>query len=282
MSVNFRFVILTLLALALVGLAGLWAFQRFGVYRLDAAPQTPADVGLADAVEIVDFVSEDGQSGRAWVARAAGTSAEGGRPYILSFHGDASSIGGTMAVLAPLIEAGYGVVMMQYRGTQGLPGHPSETGFATDARALYDQLDTLLGETVPAEMRVLHGYSLGAGVGSRLAAARPFAGVILQSAPYRACLYYERRYRIVPFCRLMWRERYDIVDHLRGIEAPVLIVHGVRDEAVPAAEARANYEAAPNPWGLRLLEGGHADLAQHGLNEAIAEFVDAVTVPPPR
>jgi len=173
------------------------------------------------------------------------------------------------------------VAMLQYRGTQGLAGQPSEMGIAADARALYDQFDALVGATVPTGARVLHGYSLGGGVGSRLAASRPFAGVILQSAPERTCRFFERRYRGVPLCRLMWRERYDIVDHVRGIEAPVLIVHGTQDTAVPVAEAEANFAAAPQPWGLRLLDGGHADLAQHGLLEVIAEFTDAVTQPTP-
>jgi fermentation-respiration switch protein FrsA (DUF1100 family) len=77
----------------------------------------------------------------------------------------------------------------------------------------------------------------------------------------------------------MWRERYDIIDHVRGIAAPVLVVHGERDAAVPVAEARANFAAAPVPWGLRLLPGGHGDLARHGLLEVIAEFTAAVTAP---
>jgi uncharacterized protein len=277
MSLNFKIAALALIALALLVFAALWAFQRYGVYTFTAPPQTPADVGLGDVVEVVSFTSGDGQPGRAWVARAAE-----GRPWILSFHGNSASIGGSMAVLTPLIEAGYGVVMMQYRGTQGLPGQPSEMGFAADARALYDQLDALLGEEVPAGARVLHGYSLGAGVGSRLAASRPFAGVILQSAPYRTCLFFERRYRGAPLCRLMWRERYDIVEHIRGIEAPLLVVHGIADAAVPVSEAEANYAAAPNPWGLRILEGGHGDLAEHGLIEVIAEFAEALSAPPPR
>lgn len=270
---SLKIIALGLIALVLVCLLALWAFQRFGVYRFPTAAEVPADVGL-ETVEVVAFTSEDGHPGRAWVAQAAP-----GRPWILSLHGNAASIGRSMAQFAPLIDDGYGMVMMQYRGTQGSPGQPSEVNFAADARALYDQFDTIVGVSVPPEALVLHGYSLGAGVGSRLAASRPFAGVILQSAPHRTCLFFERRYRGAPLCRLMWRERYDVVDHLRGIEAPVLIVHGRADASVPVEEAQANFDAAPTPWGLRLLDGGHADLVRHGLVEAMVEFTDAVTRP---
>ena len=269
-----KLIVIGLLALALLATGALWAFQRYGVHRFPTQPQVPEAVGLP-GVEVLDFTSGDGRPGHVWVARAAE-----GRPWILSFHGNYAGIGGSMAELAPLIEAGYGVAMMQYRGTQGTAGHPSEDGFAADASALYDQFDAILGETVPSEARVLHGYSLGAGVASRLATTRPVAGVVLHAAPTRICLYLERRYRGVPLCRLMWRERYDVIDHLPGIAAPVLVVHGTGDATVPVAEAEENFAALPVPWGLRLLEGGHADLARHGLIEAMTEFVDAVTAAP--
>ena len=45
--------------------------------------------------------------------------------------------------------------------------------------------------------------------------------------------------------------------------------------------ATAELAAAPRPWGLRLLDGGHTDRARHGLIEVIAEFADAVTRPGP-
>ncbi|MEX0348161.1 MAG: alpha/beta hydrolase [Paracoccaceae bacterium] len=271
MSMIIKIAAIALIVLAVVVFLALLAFQNYGVYRFTAGPQTPEDVGL-DGVEVLEFTASDGQPVRAWLARA-----QGDRPYLFNFYGNSAAIGESMAQFTPLIDAGYGVVTMQYRGTQGFAGQPTEMGFAADALALYDRFDQLIGETVPPEKRVLNGFSLGAGVGSRLAANRPFAGVILVSAPYRTCQYFERRYRGAPLCRLMWRERYDIVDHLRGIESPVLIVHGARDASVPVSEAEANYAAAPNPWGLRLLEeGGHANLAKHGLTDITQEFMDAV------
>ena len=262
--------VLAFLALGTVAVAvlGLWAFQRFGIYSF---PETPAPAPPA-GVEVFRVVSEDGQEIPVWVLRP-----EPGQPWLISFYGNAARFERSFTQMQAVQEAGLGLVMMQYRGTQGLPGTPSERDFAADARALYDQLDALVGETVPPEARVLHGFSLGAGVGSRLAANRPFAGVILHAAPDRTCQFYERRYRVLPLCRLMWRERYDIIDHVRGITAPLLVIHGQNDATVPVTEAESNFAAAPNPWGLRVLAGGHANLTDHGLIPEINAFVADVT-----
>lgn len=257
------------LAVLLLAVLALWAFQRFDIYRFTDTPAPSPPPG----VERVTVQAPDGMQIPVWLARSADPEA----PWIFSFYGNAATLEGSFAQISGVTGAGYNLAMMHYRGTQSLPGRPSEMGFAGDALALYDQFDDLVGGEVRSQARILHGFSLGAGVGSRLAATRPFAGVILQSAPYRTCQFFERRYRGVPLCQLMWRERYDIVDHLRGIEAPVLIIHGRGDASVPLSEAEANFAAAPNPWGLRVLDGGHSNLAGHGLVAEITGFVADVT-----
>ena len=86
----------------------------------------------------------------------------------------------------------------------------------------------LILQTTDGEL--LYGFSLGAGVASRLAEERSFSAAIFEAAPYRTCLFYEDRYFGFPLCRLMWSERYDIIDHLRkhlvAQEAGERVAHG--------------------------------------------------------
>ncbi|MBD9374617.1 prolyl oligopeptidase family serine peptidase [Rhizobium sp. ARZ01] len=262
-------VFLAALALAAISTAGgIWAFQTYGVHSFDPTPTVPAKYGLP-SVKVVQFASEDGATIHAWISVPVE-----GNPVILSFYGNQSNIGASMGRIASLIGMGYGVVMMEYRGSGATSGKPSEMNFARDARSLYDQLDALIGYTVPPQQRVLHGFSLGAGVGSRLAANRPFAAVILEAAPLRTCLYYQDRYFGIPFCELMWAERYDVVDHVKGIQAPTLFIHGELDRALPVERARLLYQAAPMPKKyVELAGGGHADLQAHGLFPAIEDFL---------
>ena len=250
---------LALTALLLFG--AIWAFQAYGVYRFTQSTKFPEEFSLSE-VRVVDFTSEDGAPAQAWLATPKPE-----QRIVFSFHGNYAAIGPSLQRLAPLMADGTGIVMLQYRGAGGLPGHPSEENFARDARALYDQLDALAGQTIPPDRRVLHGFSLGVGVGSRLAAERSFAAVVLEASFPRACAYYQRRYRGFPFCTLMWAERYDIIDWIGKIDAPKLFVHGTLDVAVPLLWGRQLFTAASGPktfvelpkGGARRFGGARAD-----------------------
>lgn len=248
---------------------GVWLFQTYGVYRFDQSPQSPEAFDLT-GVRVLSFTSEDGTALQAWLAMPAP-----GKPMLFSFYGNFSSIGPSMRRLAPLMADGTGIVMLHYRGGGGMPGHPSEENFARDARALYDQLDVLAGQTIAQNRRVLHGFSLGSGVGSRLASERPFAAVVLEASFSRVCVYYQRRYGSFPFCALMWAERYDVIDRIGQIYAPKLFVHGTVDVDVPLAWGQQLFAAAPDPKTFAALPGGgHANLTAHGLIEVMKDFLD--------
>ena len=247
---------------------GVWVFQTYGVYRFDPAPQSPEAFGLT-GVKVVGFSSEDGVPVQAWLAVPAP-----GQPILFSFFGNFSAIGPSMQRLAPLMADGTGIIMLHYRSAGGMPGHPSEEAFARDARALYDQLDTLAGQIIPPDRRVLHGYSLGSGVAIRLASERPFAGLVLEAAFPRLCQYFQRRYHGMPLCHLMWAERYDSIERIATIATPMLFIHGAKDGDVPLLWGRRLYDAATGTKRfMELPGGGHADLAQHGLIPALQDFL---------
>jgi uncharacterized protein len=260
---------LTVLILAVTLLLGLlWVFQTFGVYRFDQSPQSPEAFGLGQ-VQVVTFTTEDGAPAQAWLSLPAP-----GKPILFSFYGNFSAIGPSMRRLAPLMADGTGIVMLHYRGGGGMPGQPSEENFARDARALYDQLDVLAGQTIPQNRRVLHGFSLGAGVAVRLASERPVGALVLEASMPRLCLYFQRRYQGFPFCRLMWAERYDSIGRIGTITAPMLFVHGAKDSDAPLIWGRQLYTAATAPKQfVELPEAGHTDLAKHGLIPAMQEFL---------
>lgn len=260
---------------AAVMLAGVWAFQTYGIYRFTRSDASLVAADAADNVRSVQFRSGDGQMIGARLAAPAP-----GQPVIMSFYGNSGDIETSFERLKTLRARGFGIAMMEYRGSGATGGKSSEMNFARDALAFYDQLDELMGRPVPANRRVLHGFSLGAGVGSRLAATRPFEAVVLEASPYRTCLYYQDAFKGFPFCSVMWAERYDIIDHVRAIDAPKLFIHGALDEALPVERARRLFEEAPGPKEyLEIPNGRHADLAKFGLVEAMESFISRTVAP---
>lgn len=269
---SLKIIAITLVGLAILCVVALWAFQRFGVYQFSATPVNAVEIEHTGA-QIASFTSEDGQEVRAWIADGAPE-----QPVIVTFYGNFSSTDRAFARLQPLQDAGYTMVMLQYRSANGAPGAPSEEVFAADARALHDQLDDLLGRPIPPSQRVIHGMSLGAAVAGRLASERPNGAVILEAAPERLCRFWSRRYRGLPLCAVMWRERHDLIDRVSAIDAPLVLIHGDRDAAIPLHEAEALAATAGAP--LIVLEGGgHADLQNYGLFETMETFLSGALTP---
>jgi fermentation-respiration switch protein FrsA (DUF1100 family) len=56
-------------------------------------------------------------------------------------------------------------------------------------------------------------------------------------------------------------DAYPNIRRIAGLRAPVLVIHGDRDEIVPVAHGRALFEAAPGPKRIEIVRGaGHNDL----------------------
>jgi fermentation-respiration switch protein FrsA (DUF1100 family) len=79
------------------------------------------------------------------------------------------------------------------------------------------------------------------------------------------------------FVRSLTKNKLDTVSKLPRVRCPVLVVHGDRDEVIPASQGRRLFEAAPEPKRLIIIEGaGHNDLSIVGGEKYIgtlAEFI---------
>jgi fermentation-respiration switch protein FrsA (DUF1100 family) len=221
-------------------------------------------VGLAAARE-VRVATEDGLDLLAWWVPPAAT-----RPVIVYFHGNGGHIGYRAERLHVLAGAGFGALFLEYRGYGGNPGSPSEEGFYADARAALAFIDR---RGIPPERLVLYGESLGTAVAVRMASERQVAAVVLES-PYTSIEALGRHhYPLLPV-RLLLRDRFDAAARIGAVRAPLLFLHGERDDVVPAAFGRALFAAAPEPKEAWFApSGGHVDLRAHGAFDVVADFL---------
>jgi dipeptidyl aminopeptidase/acylaminoacyl peptidase len=254
----------------MLGLLAVWAFQTYDVYGFKEETVALETVGLEEA-QIVEFTSEDGLAIPVWIYPP-----KPGEPVIVSFHGNFTSAGPAFARFKPLMEQGYGIAVMQYRGAPGTDGISSEVAFAQDARALYDGLDEVMGTQIAPQRRVLHGFSLGTGVAVTLASEREARLLILEASYARLCEYFSKRLRVVPMCALMWRERFDSLARISTIDMPVFFAHGAKDRALPLRMAERLFAEAVEPKSMTVYpQGGHSDLADHGVIEDMETAIEA-------
>jgi uncharacterized protein len=173
-------------------------------------------------------------------------------PAVLVCNGN----GGNRSMRAPLAAAlarmGLHVLLFDYRGYGGNPGHPSEDGLAADARAALDQLVTR-PEVDPARV-VYFGESLGAAVALRLATERPPAALVLRS-PFASLAEVGRlHYPLLPVSLLL-RDRYDSAALADRLATPLLVVAGGRQQSIPNSHSRRLFAAASQPKRLAVLNG---------------------------
>ena len=191
-----------LVVLVVVGvfIAVIWAFQRRLIYFPSGAP-VPRAHDVIDGAREVTLETSDGLSLEAWFVQAPGQP----NGSVLVANGNA----GDRSLRAPLAEAlaeeGFAVLLFDYRGYGGNPGHPSEDGLALDARAAYRFV--IEDQGVERKGLIYFGESLGAAVVSELATEHPPGGLLLRS-PFTSLADVGRmHYPFLPVGALL-RDRY--------------------------------------------------------------------------
>ena len=216
---------------ALLGAAGLaLVFQRSLVFVPDRSTPPPVADMLPGGTEVA-LRTSDGLTLAAWHLPAP----DGCTSTVLVAPGN----GGHRAARAPLASAldsaGFGVLLLEYRGYGGNPGSPSERGLARDARAARAYL---LEEGIPDRSVVYLGESLGAAVAARLATEHPPAALVLRS-PFTTLAAAAR----LPVGMLLL-DRFDVVAAVRRTSVPVAVVLGDADTTVPPRLSRSVADAA--------------------------------------
>ncbi len=256
--------------LALVG--SMYTFQRSILYVPSTATPSPAASGVPEMTPVT-LETADGLRLMSWYRPATGN-----RATIVYFHGNGGHIGYRGSKARPYLDAGYGMLLVSYRGYGGNPGSPSEDGLYDDGRAA---LAFLAAQGVESGDTVFYGESLGTGVAVQIAleqarASKPVAAVVLE-APFTSTVDVGASH--YPWAPVRWlmKDRFDSHSKIAGIQAPVLIVHGGRDRVVPIRFGEALYAAAVPPKdSLWIPDAGHNDLDAFGASEKVLAFLAAL------
>ncbi len=235
--------------------AALWMFQRRLIYLPDRASVPPAASVLADGVDAV-LRTDDGLTLQAWYLPPPAVACAA---VFLVAPGNAGNRLGRTGLARALAGAGFGVLLMEYRGYGGNPGSPSETGLAADARAALRYLTDQAGVTTG---RIVYfGESLGAAVVTALAADHPPAALVLRSPFMDLAAAATEHYPFLPV-RLLLRDRFPVAELVGSQSVPLTVIYGTSDSVVPATQSVDVAAAAGGPVETFAVQGAdHNDPA---------------------
>lgn len=232
-------------ALAVLVLVLAYLFQRRLVFLPADGPVPAADTVLPGASD-VELRTADGLTLGAWFvpARGDGTGVDTGVDRgvtVLVAQGNAGNRANRAPLAAALRARGLSVLLFDYRGYGGNPGDPTEDGLALDVRAARDHLVDRGARRI-----VYFGESLGTAVVAELATEHPPCGLLLRS-PFTALAdVAAEHYPFLPV-RLLLRDRFPVVEHVRRVTVPTTVVFGSADEVVPVTQSRTVAEATAGP-----------------------------------
>lgn len=220
--------------------------RRFIFYPDKVVDLTPGRLGMK--YEEVYFRTDDGLRLHGWFVPAEGAGAT-----LVWFHGNAGNISHRVDNLKLFHDRlQVNVFLFDYREYGKSEGVVSEEGTYRDGEAA---LRYLAGRTdVDPRRIVLFGQSLGTAVAVELAARGARHPLILE-APFTSIVDMARR--AFPFLpvSLLVRTRYDSIAKIERVAAPVLILHGDRDEMIPYRQGLRLFEAAKEPKEFFTIVG---------------------------
>jgi fermentation-respiration switch protein FrsA (DUF1100 family) len=244
----------------------IFAFQRHLMYHPLKSISPPEVYGLT-GVEDIMLASTDGVRLQAWV-RAA----RKGMPTIVYFHGNASNLSDRANKFSGFIEAGFGLVALGYRGFGRSEGTPSEMGLYADARAAIVYAKSVMH--VPQKKLIYFGESLGSGVAVQMAKEQAPALLMLEAAYTSVETRSAELYPFVLGVRNLVLDKYDSLSKIKDVHAPLLMVHGQRDEVIPLAHGRALLEGANEPKQIVVYPDVHH--ADYSNGQILVPLMDAV------
>ncbi|WJR77529.1 alpha/beta hydrolase [Bradyrhizobium sp. NP1] len=256
--------LIVVLAFYVCGLLVLFFAQRAMLFPVPTkARVAPAAAGFAVAEEHV-LTTSDGEKVIVWHVPA-----KPGHPVILYFHGNGDFLAGFFGRFRTLIADGTGIVALSFRGYAGSSGDPGERGLLLDAEAAYAFASARYDST----RIVVWGFSLGTGVAVAVAAEHPVARLILE-APYTSTVdVAASMFPIVPVSLLM-RDQFHSDRRIGRVTAPLLIMHGTADPAIPFRFGERLFALANEPKQfVRFEGGGHEDLGNYGAIEVVRRFI---------
>lgn len=236
-----RSLAIALAAVAVSSCALLEGIERELVFRPRTGDWAGYSHGILNEEEVWIPVGAGGERLQGWWLASPGA-----QFTLVYFHGARVNLTGSVYRLRGFRDAGFNVFAIDYRGYgRSAARLPSEESVYEDAEAAWKWLD---GRVPDRARRVLYGHSLGGPVAAEVALRGGGAAALILESTFTSLA------EMTALGGLL-SQRMDLLDKLRRLDLPVLIVHGANDTVVPPAMAQRLYDSARGPKRLLIVEG---------------------------
>lgn len=248
--------------------------ERFTVYAFDPRQVTPDIPGVSEQI----VSNSSGGNMVVWTARP-----KRGKPTILYLHGNAGNLNNRTPRLRAITDRGYGIVAPGFRGSSGSAGWPTEKAIRADTKGLYSAL--LDGRLTGTPTRpIIYGESIGAAVAIHLLEdinpdiAQPKA--IVLEAPFTSLVDVAKA--IQPELALatgLMVNRWNSINYAANLIAPLLILHGSKDQLIPVDQGRQIFEEAKSPSKefFEVEGAGHINVWKIPAQKRLYRFLSGVS-----
>ena len=254
-----------ILVFLLVLLTAIVAFTQFlrrtGMFFPDKYPIGRWNVGDWMVVPTEHTFDSDGVALHAWWFRATDPNA----PVMIWFHGNAGNLTDRAEMCAELARRGVSVFIFDYRGFGRSGGKASESKLFGDSLAAFDYVRQHTKNDI-----ALYGESIGG----------PYAAYVAKERKRVRAVVLENTF---PSLRDLGNALYGLgwtapfamrtTAWLNDAGAPVLVMHGQRDQVIPYALGRKLFDGLRVPKEMLTSHAGHCEIP---LFEA-ARYYESVT-----
>ncbi len=194
---------------------------------------------------------------------------------ILFFHGAGWNISKYTFITTPLVNAGYQVFAIDFRGYGKSTGKPTHMNIAHDAQIVFNQM--IKDQRLKNQQIVIYGASMGTQIATKLAkdnqdkisalildgTISSFTDMALLSAPEVQ----------KPMIAQYVTSPYSAKEDIKAIkDLPKLFIHSKSDQSVPFEQGKLVYENAAEPKEFWEYEGNHIDAASKYANVYIQKI----------
>lgn len=224
-------------------------------------------------IQIINVKTDDGVDLEGWYVPPERVDDK----IIVFFHGNGQNMWSSYSGVSRLLEHGYGLLMVEYRGYAGHDGEFTEQGVYKDSRAFINWL--LHSQKIETSKIILYGESLGSAAAVQMASEYGGNALVLL-APFSSILEIaSRQYPFIPVKYLL-KDRYMNIDKIDAINnTPLLILHGKKDQTIPLSSAKRLFEQAKEPKKfITFPQANHSNLYDFGASQHVLDFLASIEV----